>query len=391
MGDGQPTHDDRIIAAAIAALPGIGPQRLRTLVGGLGAQYAWRVIRGEASAPEHVEAMLRHDGLDRVLRRAASSQLLEQTAQALHDGNIRVLLANELEYPASMLGDFAAPAVLFARGDVSVFAKRRVGIIGTRAASAAGRHFARRLGRELARHDVAIVSGLARGIDAAAHRGVFDAFDDSTPRAPTVSTALPVPTAPPIAVVASGLDVVYPREHASLWQRVAECGVIISESPPGCAPDAFRFPLRNRMLAMVSELLVVVESRATGGSMITVDEATKRGITVLAVPGSPHSETSAGTNALIAQGATSVCDASDVLIALGLDHHRHASSSDARPRPSAADKVVLDALARRPSTFEHLVAELNLPIQEVALRLGHLESQGWAVVNGGWWEALLAS
>ena len=382
---GALTYDDRIVAAAIASLPGIGPHRLRLLVGSLGAPRAWRVLRGDEDAPDHVAAMLRHDGLDRALRRAATAQLLEQTAQALHDGNIRVLLATDAEFPPSMRGDFAAPAVLFARGDVSIFGRRRVGVIGTRAASAAGRHFARRLGRDLARNDVAVVSGLARGIDAAAHRGAFDALDESVSTAPAVSTA------PPIAVVASGLDVVYPREHAALWQRVAECGVIISESPPGCAPDAFRFPLRNRLLAMVSELLVVVESRATGGSMITVDEAAKRGITVLAVPGSPHSDVSVGTNALIAQGATSVCDASDVLIALGLDHHRLASSSDARPRPSAGDKVVLDALAKRPCTFDHLVAELNLPIQEVAVRLGHLEAQGWAVVNGGWWEALLAS
>jgi DNA processing protein len=254
---------------------------------------------------------------------------------------------------------------------------------------------------------VSVVSGLARGIDAAAHRGVIDACDATSsvasngkshlagPIAPNIESSIAAtiaaPIAAPIAVVASGLDVVYPREHATLWQQVAERGVIVSESPPGCAPDAFRFPLRNRMLAMASELLVVVESRATGGSMITVDEAAKRGITVLAVPGSPHSDTSAGTNALIAQGATSVCDVADVLVALGIDHHRLAASSDARPRPSAADKVVLDALARRPSTFDHLVAELDLPIEDVAVRLGRLEAQGWAVVNGGWWEALLAS
>ena len=399
----ESTHDDRVVAAALASLPGIGPQRLRTLVRGLGVLPAWRAVRGEAPAPDHIAAMLRQDGLDRALRRAATVQLLDQMAAALHDGNIRVLLATDAEYPASMRGDFAAPAVLFAKGDVSAFANRRVGIIGTRAASAAGRHFARRLGRELAHNGVSVVSGLARGIDAAAHRGVIDACDATSsvasngkshlagPIAPNIESSIAAPIAAPIAVVASGLDVVYPREHATLWQQVAERGVIVSESPPGCAPDAFRFPLRNRMLAMASELLVVVESRATGGSMITVDEAAKRGITVLAVPGSPHSDTSAGTNALIAQGATSVCDAADVLVALGIDHHRLAASSDARPRPSAADKVVLDALARRPSTFDHLVAELDLPIEDVAVRLGRLEAQGWAVVNGGWWEALLAS
>jgi DNA processing protein len=378
----HPPHDERTIAAAIASLPGVGPHRLRLLVGGLGAAEAWRVVRGETAAPEHIAAVLSQDGLHTTLRRAATIQLLQRTAEALHDGCIRVLLHSDIEYPASMCGDFAAPAVLFAKGNLATFSHRRVGVIGTRAASAAGRHFARRLGQRLALEGVAVVSGLARGIDAAAHRGTFDAFD---------SEATNISPAPPIAVVASGLDVVYPREHAGLWQQVAQHGVLVSESPPGCAPDAFRFPLRNRILAMVSELLVVVESRATGGSMITVDEAIKRGITVLAVPGSPHSDTSAGTNALIAQGATTVCDASDVLLALGFDHHRHASSSDARTRPSNDDRVVLDALARRPMTFDHLVAQLDLPIADVALRLGRLEAQGWAVVNGGWWEALLAS
>lgn len=370
-------HDERVIAAAIASLPGVGPQRLRLLVGGLGIARAWKVVRGEAAAPEHIAAFLRHDGLDRTLRGAASVELLERTAARLHDERIRVLLPSDAEYPASMRGDFAAPAVLFAKGDLAAFANRRVGIIGTRAATAAGRHFARRLGHELARHGVSVVSGLARGIDAAAHRGVLDHCEETF--------------AQPIAVVASGLDVVYPREHANLWQHVARHGVIVSESPPGCAPDAFRFPLRNRILAMVSEVLVVVESRATGGSMITVDEATKRGITVLAVPGSPHSESSAGTNALLAQGATTVCDATDVLVALGLDHRRLAASSDARIRPSEFDRVVLDALARRPMTFDQLVTSLDRPIANVAMSLGRLEAQGWAVVNGGWWEALLAS
>jgi DNA processing protein len=370
-------HDRRVVAAAIASLPGIGPQRLRTLLGTLGVHDAWRTLRGDLAPHEHIAAMLAHDHLGRSLRRQATDELLARTAAALADHAMRVILRDDPEYPASLRGDFAAPAVLFAVGDMSVFAKRRVGVIGTRAASAAGRHFARRMSCELARNGVSVVSGLARGIDAAAHRGALDDEDESV--------------APPIAVVASGLDIVYPREHAALWAAVARRGVIVSESPPGCAPDAFRFPLRNRILAAVSELLVVVESRASGGSMITVDEAAKRGITVMAVPGSPHNESSAGTNALIADGATTVCHADDVLIALGLDHRRLSASSDARARPSPADRAVLDALARAPATLEQLVAVLDLPVPEVALRLGRLEAQGWAVSNSGWWEALLAS
>ena len=370
-------HESRVVAAAIASLPGIGPQRLRTLLSTLGVHDAWRTLRGDLAPHEHIAAMLAYDHLGHSLRRQATDELLARTAAALADHAMRVILRDDTEYPASLRGDFAAPAVLFAAGDMSVFAKRRVGVIGTRAASAAGRHFARRMSCELARSGVSVVSGLARGIDAAAHRGALDDEDESV--------------APPIAVVASGLDIVYPREHAALWAAVARRGVIVSESPPGCAPDAFRFPLRNRILAAVSELLVVVESRASGGSMITVDEAAKRGITVMAVPGSPHNESSAGTNALIADGATTVCHADDVLIALGLDHRRLSASSDARARPSPADRAVLDALARAPATLEQLVAVLDLPVPEVALRLGRLEAQGWAVSNSGWWEALLAS
>lgn len=372
--DGGGEHDPRMVAAAVASLPGIGPQRLRLLVGGLGPLEAWRVVRGETAAPGHIAALLRHDGLDRVLRRSATRELVERTDDAVRASHMRVMLPSDLEYPASMRGDFAAPAVLFARGNLAAFDERRVGIIGTRAASASGRHFARRLAGDLARNGVAVVSGLARGIDAAAHRGVLD--DDEA-------------TGSPIGVVASGLDVVYPREHTSLWSRVIERGVLVSESPPGCSPDAFRFPLRNRILAMVSEVLVVVESRATGGSMITVDEAMKRGVTVMAVPGSPHAESSAGTNRLIADGATTVCDVGDVLVALGLDHQHHSTCSDARPRPTARDARVLRELAKQPATFDQLVAALDMPVVEVAISLGRLEVQGWAVSNGGWWEALL--
>jgi DNA processing protein len=192
-------------------------------------------------------------------------------------------------------------------------------------------------------------------------------------------------------VVASGLDVVYPREHSALWHDVATRGVLMSESPPGCKPDAFRFPLRNRLLAALSEVLVVVESRATGGSMITVEEAAKRGVTVMAVPGSPHVATSEGANLLLAQGCAPVCTVDDVLVALGLDHRRAHPQRDPRPTPSAADRRVVDALLARPLTFDDLVASLGERAVDVALSLGRLEASGWVTCTAGWWEALLVA
>lgn len=373
-GDGSPTVIEHVVAAALASLPQVGPQRLRVLVNELGAYDAWRTIRGELPPTSRIAALFAQHDLGRVWRQSATDQLLEQIAESLTTSGMSVLLLSDAEYPEALRGDPSAPAVLFVRGNITALRHRRVGVVGTRAASAAGRHFARKLSCELAANGVAVVSGLARGIDAAAHLGALDALD----------------SAPPIAVVASGLDVVYPREHATLWGSVAEHGVVLSESPPGCAPDAFRFPLRNRILAALSEVLVVVESRETGGSMITVEEALKRGVTVMAVPGAPLSSTSAGTNQLLSQGAAPVRDATDVLVALGLDHERHRSHRETRIAPSPEDRVVLDALLQQPLTFDQLVQRVGLPIQDVAIRIGHLETQGWITANAGWWEALVS-
>lgn len=368
---------EHVVAAALASLPLVGPQRLRLLMNELGAHTAWRTIRGELAPTARMSALLGQHDLGRMWRQSASDQLLARVAESLAAQHMLVLLSKDAEYPEVLRGDPGAPAVLFARGNVAALRHRRVGVVGTRAASAAGRHFARRLSCELAAHGVAVVSGLARGIDAAAHLGALDALEARG-------------AAPPIAVVASGLDVVYPREHATLWGSVVEHGVLLSESPPGCAPDAFRFPLRNRILAALSEVLVVVESRETGGSMITVEEALKRDVTVMAVPGAPLSTTSAGTNQLLSQGAAPVRDATDVLVALGLDHQRHRTHRDTRVPPSPDDRVVLEALVQQPLTFDQLVQRVGLPIHDVAVRIGHLESQGWVTANAGWWEALVS-
>lgn len=374
--------EEEVVATALASLPLVGPQRLRLLINSLGVHNAWLTVRGELPARDHVAALLAHDDLGRTWRRAATNELVARCAETLNTHEIKVLLASDPRYPGVLRNDHAAPAVLFVRGSLSAFAHRRVGMIGTRAASAAGRHFARQMASALCVADVAVVSGLARGIDAAAHHGVIDAHQ--------VRDAEQQHAGPPIGVVATGLDVVYPREHANLWRHVAECGVLISESVPGCGPDAFRFPLRNRILAAISEVLVVVESRARGGSMITVDEALQRSITVMAVPGSPQSEVSAGTNHLISQGAATVCDVTDVLVALGLDHRRHAESNDSRTTPARDEHEVLAVLRQRPLTFDQLVEALGLPVCEVALRLGRLEAHGWVVANAGWWEALVS-
>ena len=192
-----------------------------------------------------------------------------------------------------------------------------------------------------------------------------------------------------MGVVASGLDVVYPRENAQLWQDVAAHGALISESAPGSPPEAFRFPLRNRILAALSEVLVVVESRDTGGSLITVDEAQKRDVTVLAVPGSPRNVASNGTNQLIQQGCLPIIGAQDVIVALGLDNRRSQENIyNPRARLCQSDQNLVAIMAGAPFTLDDFVNRTDLATIDAAVSLGRLEALGWVVENSGWWEVI---
>lgn len=299
-------------------------------------------------------------------------RLVEEMPDRCRRAGVTVSTRRDATYPLPLRHDPTAPAVLFVRGDPSVLSNRRVGVIGTRSATRAGRSFARDLGARLADADVCVVSGLARGIDVEAHDG-----------------ALAIEGVPPVAVVASGCDVVYPREHAAIWERVCAIGALMSEVPPGTRPVAAGFPRRNRILAALSEVLVVVESRAAGGSMITVAEAAKRDVCVMAVPGFPGAPASEGTNALIADGCAPVTGVDDVLTALGLDTRRHGRWFDSRPAPTALESKVLETFGRRPRTVDELALALGQTVLDVAVMLGRLETAGWVASSDGWWEVLV--
>ena len=309
---------------------------------------------------------------ERVWRAWRACRGLEDTVAArCEEAGIGVTWPGAPGYPTVLLADPRGPGVLFHRGDPHVLAGRRVGIIGTRAASRAGAAFARRLGNDLALNGVAVVSGLARGIDVAAHRGTLAAAAGT-----------------PVAVVAGGVDVVYPPEHGAEWEEIAERGVVLSEAPPGTPPETHRFPLRNRILAGLCEVLVVVESRARGGSMITVREAMMRDVTVLAVPGPPSMPVSDGTNALLRDGCGPVTDVDDVMVALGLVTGARLRSVDTRSRPGEKEQLLLAAFAGTPRTCEELVLATGHGRFEVGVMLGRLEADGWVTHDNGWWEAL---
>ena len=219
-----------------------------------------------------------------------------------------------------------------------------------------------------------MVSGLALGIDGAAHEGACGAG------------------APPIGVVAGGLDSPYPRRHERLWERVATSGVIVSESPAGVPTEKWRFPVRNRLLAALSDVVVVVESRHHGGSRHTVEAAVDRGVPVGAVPGSIRSATSEGTNALLADGAFPVCSSGDILVALSLAGASVGLATEPAIRPSASpvprsgpDRLLYDALSDDPAPLDELARVTGLAWRRSVRSLERLAQAGLAHDAGGWW------
>ena len=299
--------------------------------------------------------------------------MVETLADECEESGVHVLWRHDEHYPVALLADPHAPAVLFARGQLSAMRERRVGIVGTRTATQRGRFIARQLGHDLSASDVSVVSGLARGIDVQSHIGALSA---------TNSVA-------PIAVVASGVHYVYPPEHAAIWERIAHDGLIVSEVPPHCAPETHRFPLRNRILAGFSEVLIVVESHARGGSMSTVREAMKRDIAVMAVPGSPGVASCEGTNNLLRDGCAPVVDVNDVLIALGLDTRRDGRACDVRCEPTGDERRLLDLIGCTPRTLDEVALLSGYTVVDTAVALGRLEANGWVEFRDGWWDALV--
>ncbi|MCA0206973.1 MAG: DNA-processing protein DprA [Proteobacteria bacterium] len=345
-------------------------------------RLSWlRLIRSRRVGPatflrllaEHGNAAAALDALPAIARAAGVEDYapcpqdlaLRELEAGLRKG-ARLLFLGASDYPAALAALSDPPPLLWARGRASVLAQPGIGLVGARNASSLGARMARKLAEGLGHHGFTIVSGLARGIDAAAH-----------------GAALKTGT---IAVMAGGVDVLYPPENEMLGATIADQGLLLSEQPMGLQPQARHFPRRNRLIAGLSRAVVVVEAAEGSGSLITARDALDQGREVMAVPGHPMDARAAGANLLIREGARLVRSVEDVIEALehSLTDPEPAPAPQAPKRagPGAAPdtltlhRMILDRLSASPLPEDQLLRDLDLPAHALAPALLFLELDG---------------
>ena len=284
----------------------------------------------------------------------------------LADAGFRFVARSARSFPRLLMAIHDPPPGLFLRGSGApeLLARPAVAIVGARACSGYGASVARTLARDLARAGLVVVSGLARGADAEAHRGALDAGGTT------------------VAVLGCGIDRDYPAAHAELARRIAESGLIVSEYAPGVEPAPWRFPARNRIVAGLAAATVVVEARERSGALITADLALEEGREVFAVPGEITSALSAGTNALLKLGASPLTCAADVLTCFGLEQ----ADAD-EPPPGGESGRVLACLREGAASADELARATGLPAAAVARALVELELAGCVGCSDGRYRA----
>ena len=304
----QIAETERTAWLRLARTENVGPVTFAQLIKRFG---------GASRALEALPELARRGG--RPIRLATVEEADRELAAGAALG-ARLVCACEPEYPPMLAALDPAPPLIWTRGRIALLQPSAVAIVGARVASAAGQRFARGLAHDLGQAGQVIVSGLARGIDAAAHEG-----------------SLPTGT---VAVLGGGVDDIYPPEHGDLYERIVETGCVISENAPGRTAVARDFPRRNRIISGLSRAVVVVEAEMRSGSLITARLAAEQGREVLAVPGSPLDPRAKGTNDLIRQGAALCEGAEDVLKSLegwrGFDEPDHIYSIEGQTDPDDA-------------------------------------------------------
>lgn len=334
----------------LTSVPGLGPRTLRRLLAELGLP---RAVLGASRTT--LERVVGEPLAGRILQERAEGLVAAVLVWAGHDGNAVLTLADS-GYPRQLLEIADPPPLLFVRGDPGLLARRALAIVGSRNPTPQGLANAESFARAFSEAGVTIASGLALGIDAAAHRGALEGAGST------------------IAVLGTGIDVAYPARNAALYERIATSGTLVSELPLGTPAIAANFPRRNRLISGLARGVLVVEAAISSGSLITARVAAEQGRDVFAIPGSIHSPMSRGCHALIKQGAKLVESAADVL-----DELAPAAAKAVDDRGAAGDEAqgrLLAALGHEVCDLDTLAARAGLTPAEVSSMLLALELDG---------------
>jgi DNA processing protein len=344
----------------LSLVPGLGSSRFRSLLSAFGL-------------PVHVLKATRSQ-LSRVVPESLAASILERNRGAEIEKAIRwaaepnhaVLTLADDAYPRQLLEIPDPPALLYAAGDARLLSSPALAVVGSRNATPQGMNNAHAFSRVFSDAGLAIVSGLALGVDSEAHRGGL-AGRGST-----------------LAVLGTGVDVAYPRRNAPLAGKILERGLLVSEFPLGTEPHAGNFPRRNRLISGLARGCLVVEAAVDSGSLITARLAADQGREVFAIPGSIHSPLSKGCHALIKQGAKLVESAEDVLEELGV-----AARAPRAPEESGPGNGLLEKMGFDPCDIDQLIARSGLPVETISAALLELELDGKiAALPGGLYQRM---
>jgi DNA processing protein len=351
---------DRPYWVALNHVRGVGAARVRRLKESFATLHdAWHAPRHELLAA----------GLDERSTESLCEERQRLDPEALlaeiEARGIEVLTWEEGAYPRRLAELPVGPPVLYVRGALSTQDEWAIAIVGTRRPTAYGREAAVHFASTLAGAGLTIVSGLARGIDAEAHRAALEAGGRS------------------IAVMGCGVDTIYPAEHARLAQQIMECGALVSDYAPGTPPDAANFPPRNRIIAGLSLATIVVEAGEQSGALLTAGYAADQGRDVFAVPGSVFSPASRGTNRLIQDGAQPAIEPNDILSALDLVRVAEHRQARMLLPDSPTEARLLEILGRDPLHMDAIRLRAELPIEEVSSALAMMELKGLVRHVGG--------
>ena len=352
--------DERVYWAVLSGVEGIGPKTFRTLLSRFGSAAAtWNAPQDELERAGISSRALRN------LLAARGKVEPKAVADKVEALGASILTLEDEAYPALLRNLDDAPPVLYVKGSLLPDDEWAVAVIGTRKPTPNGLAMARNLAGTLARNGVTIVSGLAQGIDTAAHRAAIEVGGRT------------------IAVMGTGIDVIYPPQNRKLAAEITGNGALITSFPPGTPPEARNFPARNRLISGMALGVLVVEAPERSGALITVDHALEQGREVFAVPGSPLTPASRGCNRLIQSGAHLVMGAEDVLEALNLTMAPLHMEADAVVPESEAEKTLLEVISDEPMHVDQICRKTGIPIYEVNSTLAQMELKGLVRNVGG--------